>query len=178
MKRLLLVMVLMFSIHTIYAQKEYLEIGKYYTKAKLSRKMIGNLKVHSVMQINDSTLEYTTIKYGVTLKHQIATDEVKYVSVKKGNYAIETGAGVGFFMLVGGLLDYLQLKSHNPDYKFSEDVGVIAGLTVGGMVLGTIAGACTPKYQTLYIYEKRKLSLKVNPSINGNYCGVSMRLSF
>lgn len=178
MKPLLLLCLLSVCCSLLNAQTEYLEMGSYYTKAKLRHKMIGTIKVHSVMQINDSVVEYTTKKYGVLVKHQVETQYIEYVLVKKGNYALEMGAGVGVLLLAGGLVDYLQLKSHNPDINFGEDTWVMAGLVAGGVVIGTLVGALTPRYATFYVYEKPKLAVRISPKLNSHYLGVCMQLSF
>lgn len=178
MKPLLLFCLLIAYCHLVNAQKDYLEIGTYYSKAKLRYKFTGTIKAHSVTQLNDSVLEYTTKKYGVIVKHQVETQYIEYVLVKKGNYALEMGTGVGVLLLAGGLVDYLQLKSHNPDINFGEDVWVMAGLVAGGVVIGTLAGALTPRYATFYVYEKPKLAVRISPKLNSHYLGVCMQLSF
>ena len=101
-----------------------------------------------------------------------------YVLVKDGNYALETGAGAGALLLAGGLIDYLQQKSHNPDFRLGEDVWVLAGLVGAGALIGGVAGALTPRYSTLYVYEKHKFALKINPNLNSQYVGVCMKVNF
>jgi hypothetical protein len=140
--------------------------------------MIGTIKVHSVMQINDSVVEYTTKKYGMLIKHQLASADIDYVMVKSGNYALETGTGAGILLLTGGVLDYLQQKSHKPEISFSENLWVIAGITTAGVVIGTIAGAFTAKYNSFNVYKKSKTYVKLEPLINNAYCGISLYVKF
>jgi hypothetical protein len=181
MKKYVLLLAILILGYSVSAQKRTLEINKRYATAKIVQTGRGVFPVKNMTMINDTVLQYNSGggDGSINMK-QISTSAVRYVKVKKGNYAglgALAGAGMGLLSSVYGVLTV-----ENDPYYDDTDVNwspFIVGFTAGGALIGTVVGLCIPKWRTYFIpNQKTSFSINFSPSISPAYCGLGIKMKF
>ncbi|NCC73656.1 MAG: hypothetical protein EOM06_09690 [Sphingobacteriia bacterium] len=136
-KVIIMILVLIFSFSDLYAQKKYLPENKKYPSAKIyydNNKVIG---VKNIVLINDSTLNFNYA--GSMNKEMVSTQNVKFVTVKKGSNALAfslVGAGIG-------VLSVALTQGKSSSDPLLDDVNwgpIYLGFAAGGFLIGAIIG--------------------------------------
>ncbi|MCD4772304.1 MAG: hypothetical protein K8R41_02845 [Bacteroidales bacterium] len=173
----LLLMILFFSIALI-AQKEYIEINKNYSTARIYKKDYKIIKVTSLKLTNDTLVTFKNLNSQKL--EQLSVKYIKYFSIKDGSKALTyglLGAGSG---LLGSLLGVLEVKAD--PYLDDSNVNyapIIIGITAGFGIIGAFIGAFHYKWKRLYIKDdKSSYSIMISPTIQSNYCSLGLYINF
>ncbi len=137
--------------HPLSAQKEFIRKETTYGRAKIYKKDYKILKVRNLILINDSVITYND--GGAVQPSRIRVDDLRYISVRKGNHALAyglIGSGIGLFSVAITHLKYSGDRSMD-DFNWAT---LYAGMTLGCGVTGAIIGAFDPKWKRLYIKNK------------------------
>ncbi|GAB1451547.1 hypothetical protein MASR2M47_16030 [Draconibacterium sp.] len=181
MKKYIFLIVVIFIVNSVEAQKQYIQKNESYKSAKIYQKGKSTLLVNNLKLVNDSLLQYSLESTGTLRTLNISSSNINYVTVKNGSYAGLYGAVGGLSCLAGALLGMAQAKN-DPYYdeeSFGDPTGLIVGITAGGAAIGAIIGACIPKWKVLYVPEKTKsYSMGFSPYVSPNYCGLGLKISF
>jgi hypothetical protein len=174
MKNIIIIIAIMLSINTAMAQKEYLDVNKTYTTAKIYQKGKASvLKVSNLKLVSDTLLLFQQSNK----QEQFLTSDVRYISVKSGTYA-------GTYALYGGAVGLLSsilavLETDPMGESGINWIPFIGGFTAGGAVLGLLIGSTQSKWKTLYMQDKRiSYNLRITPNLNTNYCGLGIKVTF
>lgn len=169
-----MVLILFFGI-SLFAQKAYIQKNKKYSLARVYQKDYKILKVRGLELINDSIVVFNAV--GAPGKDQLAVEDLKYVSVKKGSKALTfglIGASIGLFSVAITHISY----SSDPlldDYNWT---GMYVGFTVGCGVIGAFIGAFIYKWKRLYFPDRTITSLMIYPNFQRNSYGLGLVLTF
>jgi hypothetical protein len=179
-KSLLLITLLILSI-SMNAQRRVIELNKKYTASKIYQHGKGTIGAKDMILVNDTLLNFKSITSEGTLRdRELSTSNVRFVKIKKGSYAgIGAAAGAGFGLLCS-VYGVLSVKSDPTLDDSGVDWGpFIAAFTVGGAVIGTIAGLCIPKWRTYFLPDNRtSYTIKISPTVSPYYCGLGLKMKF
>jgi hypothetical protein len=167
---------------SVQAQNRFLETNKSYDVAKIYLNGTAPLKVKDLNFINDTLLRYSVNGLGFHYYNErCPTTNIRYIAIKNGSHALGYGMVGGLSgLLVGSLVIYSQVFiEDNPDN--SETVNnpgwLLIGSISGGVVVGALIGLCIPKWEVLYIPDK-KTSFFITPKANLDYCGLGLTINF
>ncbi len=162
-----------FLLFSAFGQKEYLVLGKKYSEAKIHKNNFKDLRVTSLELINDSTLTFTNKD---TKKiEQLSTNNIRYLSVRKGSKALRFGL---YGASVGALSVLAAVGDSNGEYK--DDLGLRITMIIGGCgVIGAGIGALIPKWKRKYINkENHSTAFILYPGIYKNYYSLNLSITF
>lgn len=175
MKKFTLFLVALCFAGQIFAQRQFLENNRTYTKAKIYEKGMPALVVNNLI-LADTVLRYSTVSGSGSL----GLTNIRYVGIKAGSHAASYGAYGAAVGLLSSLYGVLDVKA-DPTL---DDSGVnwapfIIGFTAGGALIGAIVGACVPKWKLLYIPDRKtSYSIVLAPVTTRNYNGMGLRITF
>ncbi len=172
LKNLILILIALFMVNQVKSQTNYIEVGKKYSVVKLCLNNYKFIKAKNFTLINDSTISFDNHESDI---HEVLqVKNVKFLSEKNGTYALTyglVGAGIGFFSV---LLTQVQ----NTDID-SEWGTMYIGFTVGCAAIGTLVGACIPKWRRLQFKDSSaSYSFRFSPNANNYYYGLSLVVNF
>ena len=125
------------------------------------------------LQFAGDTLSFTDTATGRRLS--IPTSDVEWVSHKK-NMVVWGAVTGGGLMLLSGLAAYAQVEA-DPYLETRSNAGtVIAGLTLGGAVVGALIGSAFSTEKT--VYEKGRFKVSLALPMTGSGAGPAAGLSF
>jgi hypothetical protein len=164
-------MFLFITVTQVKSQNSFIEIGEKYAVVKIGLKNYQFIKVRTLVLINDSTLTYQSS--GSNLQKTLPVKNVKFISERKGTYAV-------YYGLVGGGIGFLSALSAHVGTNFAgyNYAPWYIGLTAGGAVVGTLVGLCVPKWKSLSFKDGRTAySFRMSPYIYGNQYGLGLTIN-
>jgi len=159
-------------VNQVKSQTNYIVVGKKYSVVKLTLNNYQFKKAKNLSLINDSIINYENYETGV---HEVVSvKNVKFLSEKKGTFALVyglVGAGIG---LSSVLITHATYNTTNVDVA-----PVYIGMTVGCAAIGTLIGACIPKWKKLEFQDNRTTyTFRILPNINKNYYRLGLTVNF
>jgi hypothetical protein len=174
-KNIFLLIAFAFCLGQSFAQKQYPEKNKIYPVAKIYQKNSGiKLKVKNLSLVNDTLVQFSggsTVNGG-----ELSTNNIRYISVKRGTHVLEFSAGFG-----AGTLLLVASIATDPKYKSSKENigGLVAGMTIAGTICGALIGVLIPKWNTLSIRSRSSLvSINLSPELNRQNFGLGINFNF
>lgn len=177
MKKITLFLILLFVSLAVFAQRERIKLGTKYSVAKIY------LKDNTIKKINNLIINENGIASFMELSgksEKIPIEDFRLVKIKTGSNTLAYGLYGAGVMAAASLLAVLEVES-DPYMETKEDVGaIIAGLIIGGGLVGAIIGAASPKWKTFNlpkIKNKESLSYNLLPVYNPINKAISLRLN-
>lgn len=178
MKKNYLLLITLFIGISLFAQKEYIEINKNYSTARIYKKGYKIIKVTSLKLTNDTLVTFKKVN---SIKvEQLSINDIKYFSVKKGSHALTYGLIGGGIGLLSSLYAVASTESDPslPDVNINY-TPIVVGFTVGCGAIGAIIGACNPKWKRLYISDNNSsYSLMLVPRVQSKYYCLGLYFNF
>lgn len=177
-KSAFLIVLFIFAVIILNAQKEYIENNKNYSVARVYHKNYKIIKVNNLELVNDSLMTFKAV--GSSKEEQLPVTDVRYISVRHGSMALTyglIGAGTGLLsslIAVAAVSVDPSVDDSNVNYA-----PIIIGFTFGFGALGAIIGAFNYKWKRLY-FESKDLTTNViiYPSFNRNTYGFGVLINF
>jgi len=179
MRKYILILGLLLFVGSIFAQRRTIEINKKYSAAKIYLAGKGTIAAKKLILVNDTLLQYNSIgSDGSINMRQFSTFNVRYVKIRKGNYAgigVAVGTGIG---LLCGVDAAIFAESDSESSEFTSAPYII-GFTIGGAIVGTVVGLCIPKWKRMYVpHRMTSYSIKIASAISPAYCGLGIKMKF
>jgi len=168
----IMLLLIFISINQIKSQPRFVESGKKYSNVKMHLSNYKFIKARNLILTNDSTLNYENSVSGS--KEFVLIKNVKFISEKRGSYALEYGlVGAGI-----GILSVLSTQGQNADVDVNW-APFYLGFAAGAGLIGTLIGACIPKWQRLQFKDKGEtFNFKFTPNIKKKYVGLGLAVNF
>lgn len=178
MKLLFFLLVLLFSVQTVMAQKKYMDANLTYNNAKIYQKGKSEvLRVTNLKVKNDSLVQFQELVNGNKITDQLPNTDIRYISVKSGNYAGTYAVYGGAIGLLSSLIAVLENEPYgNSGFYWTP---FILGFTGGGAIIGGLVGVLSPRWKTLYVPKQLSTyNIDFTPNVNKYYCGLGVKITF